>query len=144
MRILIINGPNLNMLGRRNKEHYGTFTLDELCSAVDNYATQKGFIAEFFFSNHEGEILDKIQSTDADGIIINPGALSHYSYSLRDCVECVDIPVVEVHLSDIYSRESFRSVRVLDGMVKKCFYGEKINSYYKAVDYLCEYLTKNQ
>lgn len=135
MKLLIINGPNLNMLGKRNPAIYGTLTLAELSSAVADYASKSGIDTDFFSTNSEAEIIDKMQSNDADGIILNAGALSHYSYSIRDCIECISVPVVEVHLSDITLREDFRRIRVFDGVVSACFFGEKDKSYFKAVDY---------
>ncbi|HRX13852.1 MAG TPA: type II 3-dehydroquinate dehydratase [Eubacteriales bacterium] len=137
MKILIINGVNLNMLGRRDRAIYGDLTLKELNFAVKKYASAKQAKTEFFFSNSESEIVSKLQKTHADGVILNAGAYSHYSYAIRDCIESINKPVIEVHLSDIENREDFRKIRVFDGVVKKCFYGEKEKSYFKAVDYLC-------
>jgi len=109
LKILIINGPNLNFLGRRNVHIYGHMTLDEINSQLKMQAKEMGMEVEFFQSNHEGEIIDRLQSVDKfDGVIINPGALAHYSYSLRDALEPLTIPVIEVHLSNIFAREDFR------------------------------------
>lgn len=140
MKLLIVNGPNLNMLGRRNPEHYGEVTLEELNSSISAYCAKLNVQSEFYFSNSEGDIISVLQSSDADGIILNAGALSHYSYAIRDCIECIVPPVAEVHLSDIYSREEFRRVRVFDGVVCACFVGEKLFSYYEAVDYFVRML----
>lgn len=137
MKILIINGVNLNMLGRRDPIIYGDLTLKELNFTVKKYAATKNAKTEFFFSNSESQIVSKLQKTHADGVILNAGAYSHYSYAIRDCIECIGKAVVEVHLSDIENREDFRKIRVFDGVVKACFYGEKEKSYFKAVDYLC-------
>jgi len=137
MKILIINGVNLNMLGRRDRSIYGDLTLKELNFAVKKYAATKKAKTEFFFSNSESEIVSKLQKTNADGVILNAGAYSHYSYAIRDCIESIGRPVIEVHLSDIENREDFRKIRIFDGVVKTCFYGEKEKSYFKAVDYLC-------
>jgi len=137
MKILIINGVNLNMLGRRDRSIYGDLTLKELNFAVKKYAATKNAKTEFFFSNSESEIVSKLQKTRADGVILNAGAYSHYSYAIRDCIESIAKPVIEVHLSDIENREDFRKIRIFDGVVKTCFYGEKEKSYFKAVDYLC-------
>ncbi|MBC7362166.1 MAG: type II 3-dehydroquinate dehydratase [Candidatus Aminicenantes bacterium] len=110
MKILVINGPNLNFLGKRNVSIYGQKTLEEINSELRERAEEMGVEVEFFQSNHEGEIIDRLQKVDEfDGVIINPGALAHYSYSLRDAIEPLKIPVIEVHLSNIFSREDFRS-----------------------------------
>lgn len=142
MKILVINGVNLNMLGKRDQNHYGSMTLDELNARVKAYAENKGIETEFYFSNCEGEIVTKLQKTDADGVVLNAGAYTHYSYAIRDCIECIKPMVVEAHLSDITSREPFRKIRAFDGVVGGCFYGEKEISYFKAVDFLWEKLQK--
>lgn len=142
MKLLVINGANLNMLGKRDKEHYGFFTLDELNAAVKAYAKAQGVETRFFQSNSEGEIINALHASKEEGIILNAGAYSHYSYAIRDAVECISQPVVEVHLSDIAKREDFRKVRVLESVVKGCFLGKKENSYFEAVDFLVDYLKK--
>ncbi len=113
MKILIINGPNLNLLGSRKPEVYGAQTLDQINRRLQEHFSQHELT--FFQSNHEGEIVDQIQQAvnDFEAIIINPGALTHYSYSLRDAIEACPIPVVEVHLSNIAARESFRRISVI-------------------------------
>jgi len=115
MKILVINGPNLNYLGRRKTEVYGTTTLKEINDRLAHETSKFGLKIESFQSNHEGKIIDMIyqakESAGEDktiGIIINPGALTHYSYALRDALEAVEIPAVEVHLSRIHAREGFR------------------------------------
>ena len=112
LKILVINGPNLNMLGTREPEIYGTLSLDEISEELKDFARSlDGSIRlEFFQSNHEGEIVDKIQSAknEFDGIIINPAAYTHTSVAISDAIASVDIKTVEVHLSNIYSREAFR------------------------------------
>ncbi len=115
MNILIVHGPNLNLLGERNPEQYGTETLAELEYWLQSQPEAETCVLRFFQSNHEGEIIDTLHGARdwANGIIINPGALTHYSYALRDAIESVNIPTVEVHLSDIHSREDFRKVSVL-------------------------------
>ena len=135
MKILIINGPNLNMLGKRETNIYGNKTLDDLYQIIE-----KEFECEFEFfqSNHEGEIIDKIHSAQGnfDGVVINPGAYTHYSYAISDAIKCVDLDFVEVHISNIHKREEFRSTSVT---AKNCvgqisglgFYG-----YILAVNYL--------
>ncbi len=135
MKILIINGPNLNMLGTRETNIYGNETLDDLYCMIE-----KEFECEFEFfqSNHEGEIIDKIHSAQGnfDGVVINPGAYTHYSYAISDAIKCVDLDFVEVHISNIHKREEFRSTSVT---AKNCvgqisglgFYG-----YILAINYL--------
>ena len=114
MHILIIHGPNLNLLGEREPEIYGHMTLEALNLEITQFAWQKGIQVECFQSNHEGAIIDFIHQhrKDTDGIIINPGALTHTSYALHDAIKGVAIPTVEVHLSDIHSREDFRKISV--------------------------------
>jgi 3-dehydroquinate dehydratase-2 len=114
MRILVIHGPNLNLLGEREPEIYGKTTLAELNLEITQYAWQRGIQVECFQSNHEGSIIDFIHENrnSADGMIINPGALTHYSFALHDAIKAVRIPAVEVHLSDIQNREAFRKVSV--------------------------------
>ena len=115
MSFLVINGPNLNTLGQRNQAIYGTLTLLEIEEKIKSLASDLGVEVGFFQSNNEGDIVDYIQrrGRDVEGIIINPGALTHYGLSLRDALTDVQIPVVEVHLSNIYSREEFRRHSVI-------------------------------
>ncbi len=114
-KILVINGPNLNLLGKREPEVYGTTTLDELNNRLQNVADDLKVELTFFQSNSESAIIDFIHDNgfEADGIIINPGALTHYSYALRDAISAVETPTVEVHISNIYSREEFRHKSVI-------------------------------
>ncbi len=109
-KILVINGPNLNLLGEREPEIYGKMSLTEINEKLKEFAQQKGADLEFYQSNFEGEIVEKIQKArgNFDGIIINPAALSHTSFSILDALKAVDIPCIEVHLSNIFSREEFR------------------------------------
>ena len=110
MKVVVIQGPNLNMLGIREKNIYGPMKLDEIHTQMENFAKQNGIEIEFFQSNFEGEIVDKIQEClgVANGIIINPAAYSHTSIAIRDALAAVEIPAVEVHLSNIHAREEFR------------------------------------
>lgn len=136
MRILLLNGVNLNMLGKRNPEFYGYCTLEELERQVTVYAEKKGVLIYCRHSNCEGELADILQQTDCDAVIFNAGAYSHYSYALRDCIECLGVPVAEVHLSDIEKRESFRHTDVLTDVCVARFMGKGLQSYFDAVDYL--------
>ena len=113
MQVLIIHGPNLNLLGTRKPDIYGSRTLDEINKYVLDYFKRTEI--EFFQSNHEGKIIDEIQSAEQqfDGLVINPGAFSHYSYAIRDAIEALSIPVIEVHISNIASREEFRQKSVI-------------------------------
>jgi len=115
MRILIINGPNLNLIGKREPEVYGSETLDEIIEWLKATPEARKHELEHFQSNHEGAIIDRIHNAmgQSDGIIINPGAYSHTSYAIRDAITSVGIPTMEVHLSDIHNREEFRSVSVI-------------------------------
>jgi len=114
-RIIVINGPNLNLLGTREKDVYGTATLTEIAEAVTKEAKALGMDADFVQSNHEGEIIDKIHEARGryDLIIINPGAYTHYSIAIRDAIKAVELPCIEVHLSNIHAREEFRSNSVI-------------------------------
>ncbi len=114
MKIVIINGPNLNMLGIREPGIYGAGTYKELLEFIENKAKELGVSVECFQSNSEGAIIDKIQACygDADGIVINPGAYTHYSYAIHDAIKSVMIKTVEVHISDIHTREDFRRISV--------------------------------
>jgi 3-dehydroquinate dehydratase-2 len=142
MRILVINGPNLNMLGKRNKEHYGTDSL----AAIEQKLTEKGRALGcelvFFQSNHEGAIIDFIQqkTSGADGILINPGALTHYGYSLHDALADSGLPVVEVHLSDIQAREEWRKISAISDVVIKQISGLKTKSYLVGLEAMAEHI----
>ncbi|MBU1094212.1 MAG: 3-dehydroquinate dehydratase [Firmicutes bacterium] len=137
MNILVMHGPNLNMLGRRNPELYGSMTQDELFEAIDDHFKDIQFV--FYQSNYEGELIGVIHSVldeDYDALIINPGALTHTSIGLRDALEILEIPKVEVHLTNINEREAYRKVDYIKEVVDKCFMGKKLDSYIEAVDYL--------
>jgi 3-dehydroquinate dehydratase-2 len=138
VRILIINGPNLNLLGVREPDVYGTRSYRDLVAEIRRHANAIGVKVEFCQSNHEGSLIDAIQRRyrRIDGIVINPGALTHYSYALRDCIKAVGKPTVEVHLSDIGAREEFRKVSVTAGVCIKQICGKGFAGYSEAVDEL--------
>ena len=140
MRILVLNGPNLNLLGQRKPEVYGTQTLEQINRKIK--ARFPDLELEFFQSNHEGEIIDQIQQamTAFDGIVLNAGALTHYSYGLRDAIESCDIPVVEVHLSNIAGREDFRKISVISEVCLGTISGFGLNSYLLGIQALKEHL----
>lgn len=144
-RILVLNGPNLNLLGERDPEHYGHKTLDEINGELNDVAGRLGVELAFFQSNHEGAIIDMIHAErkKSRGIIINPGALTHYSYALRDALEAVSIPVVEVHLSNIYEREQWRRVSVISPVAFRVIAGEGPAGYMLALEELVDHLRKN-
>ncbi len=120
MKILVINGPNLNMLGKRNRAIYGDKTLSELDATLKKEAQSLGIDIVSFQSNSEGKLIDFIQehSSEADGIIINPGALTHYGFSLRDALADSGLPAIEVHLSNIYAREDWRAKSVISPVTR--------------------------
>lgn len=134
-RIIVINGPNLNLLGTREKDVYGTATLSEIAEAVTKEAKALGLDADFVQSNHEGEIIDKIHEARGryDLIIINPGAYTHYSIAIRDAIKAVELPCIEVHLSNIHAREEFRSTSVVAPVCTGQISGFGANSYLVAL-----------
>ena len=141
MKLLVVLGPNLNMVGIRKKEVYGVQTAEEINQTILEYAHSKNIECEIFQSNHEGALIDKIHSVldEFDGVIINPGAYTHYSYALRDAIECViEVPFVEVHMSDISKREDFRKISVTSPVCVKQIMGYGAQSYLKAIDYFLE------
>jgi 3-dehydroquinate dehydratase-2 len=142
MRILVVNGPNLNMLGRRDIEHYGTDTLESIEQALIEKGETLGCELAFFQSNHEGGIIDFLQgeASGADGILINPGALTHYGYSLHDALLDCGLPVVEVHMSDIHAREEWRQISVISDVVIKQISGLKSKSYLLGLEALVKHI----
>ena len=145
MKILVINGPNLNMLGIREPDIYGKKSYSDLCSLIEEHSKTNGYSVEFFQSNHEGMIVDKIQEAyfdKVDGIIINPAAYTHTSVAILDALKAVAIPTVEVHISDVDSREEFRKVSYVRLYALTCISGRGFESYTDAAEYLIGYLKK--
>ena len=142
IKILIIHGPNLNLLGEREPEVYGTTTIDQLNQMLKQKAKDLGAVLKFFQNNSEGKMIDFIHENRkwADGIIINPGALTHYSYSLRDAIASVSKATVEVHLSDIYNREPFRKISVIKDVCVDQVLGLGIQSYLTGLEKLVMHL----
>lgn len=141
MNILVINGPNLNMLGIREPALYGSGTYDALCEKIKNYCAQKGVAVTFYQSNHEGCLVDRIQEAYADGtdgIVINPGAYTHTSIALLDAVKAVGIPTVEVHISKVEEREDFRQVSYIRAACIATITGKGFDGYLEAIDTLME------
>ena len=140
MNILVINGPNLNLLGERDQEIYGDNTLDELMMWLETSPEGSNHNFKFYQSNHEGVIIDSIhdERQSSQGMIINAGALSHYSYSIRDAISSVKIPTVEIHISDIMNREDFRKISVLKDVCINQVYGMGKQSYIEGVKILNE------
>ncbi|MBQ9949635.1 MAG: type II 3-dehydroquinate dehydratase [Clostridia bacterium] len=140
MKILVVNGANLNMLGTREPHIYGTNSLSELESNLLACASEKGVQLDFFQSNSEGEIINKIHGAygNADAIIINAGAYSHYSYAIRDALSAVAIPAVEVHISNVYKREEFRHNSVIAPVCCGTITGLGMYGYVAALNYLCD------
>ncbi len=136
MKILVINGPNLNMLGVREPKVYGTDTYDDLVEYIRKYCSAKDIEVEFFQSNHEGDLVDKIQAAydKTDGIIINPGAYTHTSVAILDALKAVSIPAVEVHISDIDEREEFRRVSYISAACFATIKGHGFKGYTEAID----------
>lgn len=143
-KILVINGPNLNMTGIRKKDVYGAKTLDEMNEELKVYGLEKGCEVSFFQSNHEGAIIDTIHDSrnKFDGVVINAGAYTHYSYAIRDAIEAVEeyLPFVEVHMSDIHKREDFRKISVITEVCIKQISGFGEDSYKMGIDLLLKIL----
>jgi len=146
MKIMVINGPNLNMLGRRDAEHYGSDTLPAIGRELNQKSQALGCELIFFQSNHEGAIIDFIQTNadEADGILINPAALTHYGYSLHDALLDSGLPVVEVHLSDIQKREDWRKISVISDVAIKQISGLKKQSYILGLEALVEHIKSGE
>lgn len=140
MKIMVINGPNLNMLGIREPEHYGRETYDDLIQKIETHAKARGIEVAFYQSNHEGDLVDCIQSTygNFDGIVINPGAYTHTSVALLDAVRAVSLPCVEVHISHVDEREAFRRVSYIRAACVAVISGKGTDGYLEAIDLLLD------
>ena len=140
MKILVINGPNLNMLGIREPEHYGKETYTDLIAKIEKHCASKGIDVKTYQSNHEGDLVDAIQQAygNTDGIVINPGAYTHTSIALLDAVKSVNIPTVEVHISKVEEREDFRQISYIRLACVKTITGHGTDGYLEAIDYLTE------
>ena len=137
MNVLVIHGPNLHLLGRRRPEIYGAATLSRLNAGIKKRASELGLKVRIFQSNSEGRIINLLTANAAwaDALVINPAAYTHYSYAIRDAIEALELPALEVHLSDISRREPFRRVSVIKPVCLAQFKGEGPHSYFKALDY---------
>lgn len=138
MKVLVINGPNLNMLGIREPDIYGANTYADLCNMIRAHATKQGYEVEIYQSNHEGDLVDKIQSAykNFDGIVINPAAYTHTSVALLDALKAVGLPTVEVHISDVSKREDFRQISYVRAYCEKTIAGHGFEGYLEAMDFL--------
>ncbi len=140
MKIMVINGPNLNMLGIREPNHYGRETYADLLNKIQRHADEKGVSVAFRQSNHEGDLVDYIQSAyqNFDGIVINPGAYTHTSIAILDAVKAVGVPTCEVHISDVNAREDFRKQSYIRAACVLTVSGHGTDGYLEAIDYLIE------
>lgn len=144
MKLLILNGPNLNMLGKREPEIYGKNTLNDIICLIEDYCKNLNCDTEFYQSNHEGDLIDKIQTTDADGIVFNAGAYTHTSIALRDAIASVKTPVIEIHISNVHAREDFRHVSMIAPVCLGQICGFGLDSYILAINGLHRYLLKDE
>lgn len=137
MKLLILNGPNLNLLGRRQPELYGSLSYAELCARLERHAAELGVEVELFQSNHEGALIDRLHAAvgEADGIVFNPGAYTHTSVALLDALLAIGIPTVEVHLTDLSKREPFRQTSYLRAACVKTIMGRGAEGYLDAMDF---------
>ncbi len=142
--ILVVHGPNLNLLGERQPDVYGVLTLADIDNSIKSLAGQLGLQVKCFQSNYEGRLIDFLHDNRkwAHGLVINPGALTHYSYALRDAIAAIDLPAVEVHLSNIYEREAFRHKSVTREVCIAQKLGRGLNSYLEGIRELVDYLEK--
>jgi 3-dehydroquinate dehydratase-2 len=138
MRILLLNGPNLGRLGQRKPEIYGSTTLADVVDRATWHAAERGAEIVAFQSNHEGALIDRLEQLDFDAVVINPGAFGHTSFALRDAIEGIAKPTIEVHISDVHAREPFRRVLVLEDVVSGQVIGRGVDGYIDAIDMLLE------
>ena len=141
MKILVLNGPNLNMLGIREPDIYGASTYKDLVALIEKHCTEKGIEVNCLQSNHEGDLVDYIQQAyfdKVDGIVINPGAYTHTSVAILDALKAVSIPTVEVHISHVDERESFRQLSYVSYYATKTIIGEGFDGYLEAIDFLAD------
>lgn len=140
VKILVINGPNINMLGIREPEHYGKETYADLSEKIQKHCKSKNIEVKIYQSNHEGDLVDEIQKAygSADGIVINPGAYTHTSIALLDALKSVSIPTVEVHISKVEEREDFRQISYVRRACVRTITGHGTDGYLEAIDYLAE------
>lgn len=140
MKISVINGPNINMLGIREPGIYGNTNYNSLCEMIEAHCREKGTMVSVYQSNHEGDLVDRIQACygDCDGIVINPGAYTHTSIAILDAAKAVGIPVVEVHISDVDNREDFRQISYIRLAAEKTISGHGVAGYIEAIDHLIE------
>ena len=142
-KVLMLNGPNLNLLGRREPSQYGCLSLDDLSCKLDDYARKSGFVLDWFQSNSEGDLIDCIHRSIEEAyqyIVINPGAYTHTSIGIRDALLAVEVPFIEVHVSNIYARESFRQVSFLSDIAQGVISGLGVLGYRLALDAVMEKL----
>ncbi len=140
---MLINGPNLNFLGRRDPDIYGEQSLLDIENMLVNHGRTVGVDVLCFQTNYEGKIIDLIQDAmleNFSGVIINPGAFTHYSYAIRDALDMLDFPAVEVHISDIYNREPFRATSVIKPVVSKSIVGRGVEGYIEALNYILNFI----
>ena len=144
MRILLLNGPNLGRLGHRRPDLYGHTTLPAVVQRATDHAAAHGAALVAYQSNHEGALIDRLEELDYDGVVINPGALGHTSYALRDAIEGIDRPAVEIHISDVHAREPFRAVLVLEPVVVGQVIGRGVDGYLEAIDLLLDKIAQRR
>lgn len=146
MKILVVNGPNLNLLGEREKEIYGEHTYKDLCRKIKAHCKKKNIKVKIVQSNHEGRIIDILHffRRRVDGVIINPAGLTHTSVSLADALKAINLPVVEVHISDVNAREDFRKISYVSPCAIQTIGGKGFDGYLEAADILSEYILKRE